>query len=108
MDAAVEHSLEGIRSILLPLLEECGVEKAIVFGSRSRETHDRRSDLDLILVMKTSDRFLKRYDRIASIYRALPLLEIEVLVYTPEELARNSARPFFSKILEEGRVIYER
>jgi predicted nucleotidyltransferase len=104
----VNLSLDEIRSSLLPFLKQSGVEKAIVFGSHARGTQDRKSDLDLILVMETSDRFFKRYDRITGIYRALPSVELEVLIYTPEELDRNSTLPFFRKVLEEGKVIYER
>jgi len=100
--------LEEIRSSLLPMLEQCGIEKAIVFGSHARGTQDRRSDLDLILVMQTNERFFERYDRIASIRQALPSVELDILIYTPEELQRNCDRPFIRKALAEGKLIYER
>ena len=108
MDRVTAVSLEEIRSSLLPMLEQCGVEKAIVFGSHARGTQDRRSDLDLILVMETSARFLDRYDKIAGIRQALPSVELDILIYTPEELHRNCDRPFVRRALAEGKLIYER
>jgi len=101
-------SLEEIRSSLLPILEQCGIEKAIVFGSHARGTQDRRSDLDLLLVMETSARFFERYDKIAGLRQALPSVELDILIYSPEELQRNSDRPFIRKALAEGKLIYER
>jgi predicted nucleotidyltransferase len=101
-------SLDEICSSLLPIFHQCGVEKAIVFGSHARGTQDRRSDLDLLLVMETSERFFKRYDRIARIHQAVPSVELDILIYTPEELERNSDRPFVRRALAEGKLIYER
>ena len=72
--------LEGIRQALSPFYEKSRVQKAIVFGSFARGTQDRHSDLDLILVMPTQERFLKR----------------------------NADRPFFRRVLHEGKVIFER
>jgi predicted nucleotidyltransferase len=100
--------LEGIRQALSPFFANSRVQKAIVFGSFARGTQDRRSDLDLILVMPTRERFLKRYDEIADLYAIIPSLETEVLIYTPEEWERNADRPFFLRALREGKVIFER
>jgi len=105
---AVRLTLEDIRRTLRPSLEQCGVEKAIVFGSHARETQSQRSDVDLLLVVKTDERYFKRYDRIADVYRALPSAELDVLIYTPEELERNADRPFVRRVLQEGKLIYER
>lgn len=106
--SATALSLEEIRSSLLPMLKQCGIKKAIVFGSHARGTQDRKSDLDLLIVMETSARFFERYDRIAGIRQALPSVELDILIYTPEELERNSDRPFVRKALAEGKLIYER
>jgi hypothetical protein len=35
-------------------------------------------------------------------------VDLDLLVYTPEELARNRNRGFIRRALEEGKVIYER
>jgi predicted nucleotidyltransferase len=87
-------SAEDIQTLLRPILTRIGIRKAVIFGSLARGTQNRKSDLDLILVMDTEKRFLERYDEIAEIYRALPSMEVDVLIYTPAELERNSDRPF--------------
>jgi predicted nucleotidyltransferase len=99
--------IEEIRIQLTPTLRELGVGKAILFGSASRGTASRKSDIDLILVMETEERFFDRYQRIEEIYAKLKGRSVDMLIYTPSELKRISYRPFIRKILSEGKIIYE-
>jgi predicted nucleotidyltransferase len=93
---------------LRPALERHGFMKAIVFGSLARGDASRRSDLDLILVKRTNQRFFDRYgDVLYDLYDLAPEREIEALIYTPEELDRLAGRPFIAAALREGKVIYE-
>ncbi len=93
---------------LRPILRRRGIRRAIVFGSLARGEATRRSDLDLILVWETERRFLDRYDELlAEIARAVPERDVDALIYTPEELARLSGRPFIATALREGKTIYE-
>jgi predicted nucleotidyltransferase len=102
-------TLVEIRDTLRPFFDRTeSMVKAIVFGSYARGTQDARSDLDLLLVMETGERFLKRYDAIGGLYARIPRMEAEILIYTPEELERNAERPFLRRALSEGKVIYER
>ncbi len=83
-------------------------EKVIPFGSRARGEDDPCSDIDLVIIKETEQRFL---DRIASVYEVLqPARAIDVLVYTPDELERmrQEGNPFIEKVLQEGMVVYER
>ena len=92
---------------LRPVFQDHGFEKAIVFGSVARGTASRRSDLDLILVKRTSERFLDRYGSVLhDLYDVAPEREIEVLIYTPEELRQLSRRRFIATALREGKVIF--
>jgi predicted nucleotidyltransferase len=102
------RSRADVKTVLNPILEKAGVIKAIVFGSYARDTATPRSDLDLIIIMKTKERFFKRYDQIDEVYKALEGIAVEILIYTPEELKKISHRPFIQKALSEGQVIYER
>ena len=100
--------LRDLAARLRPVLEQHGVQKAIVFGSVAKGTESRRSDLDLILVKRTTQRFLDRYGSILSdLYDAAPEREIEALIYTPEELERLADRTFIATALREGEVIFE-
>ena len=100
--------LDTLKKKLYPLFKEYKIEKAILFGSHARDEASRHSDLDLILVQKTNLRFLDRYDGLlASFSRALPEWDVDILIYTPEELAEISDRRFIQQALEEGKILYE-
>jgi len=67
-----------------------------------------KSDLDLILVQDTEKRFIDRYDGILyELSRAVSGRDVEVLIYTPQELKAINQRSFIKTALHEGIVIYE-
>ena len=99
--------LNEIRIQLAPTLRRLGVDKAILFGSLSRGTGSRKSDVDLLIVMETEERFFNRYERFEEIYAKLKGRSVDMLIYTPAELSKIGQRPFIKKILAEGRIIYE-
>ena len=84
-------------------------ERVILFGSRARDEAHVESDYDF-LIIKESDQ--PRYRRSGPLYTALADLpvEVEVVVYTPEEVQEWSAVPeaFVTTALREGLVLYER
>lgn len=101
--------LEQELARFLPLLAgPGGAEKVILFGSLARNEGREDSDLDLVVVKKTS---LPFWRRIAEVRRLLkPRVAADVLVYTPDEFAELSAeRPFVrDEVVRDGRVVYER
>ena len=58
----VTHHLEYIANLLRPVFEKRGVERALIFGSYSRERETRKSDIDLMIIVDTDKRFFDRYD----------------------------------------------
>ena len=101
-------SIDELRKRLRPIFEQQGVLRAIVFGSLARGDDSRHSDLDLIVVQDTERHFLDRYDGLlAPIARAVPGRDVDLLIYTPEELARLASRPLIAQALREGVTIYE-
>lgn len=91
-----------------PIFEKYGILRAVVFGSLARGESTRRSDLDLMLVQETDKRFLDRYDGILSdITDVVRGRDVDLLIYTPEELESMSNRVFIKRILKDGTVIYE-
>jgi len=84
-------------------------ERVILFGSRARDEAHVESDYDF-LIIKESDQ--PRYRRSGPLYTALADLpvEVELVVYTPEEVQEWSAVPeaFVTTALREGLVLYER
>jgi predicted nucleotidyltransferase len=103
-----QDALETLASQLRPIFEKHRVLRAIVFGSLGRGEASRRSDLDLIVVQETDKRFLDRYDDLLrEIAQMAPGRDVDLLIYTPQELAGMADRPFIATALREGKVIYE-
>lgn len=97
-----------LKKKLLPVFKKHKVEKAILFGSLARDEASRHSDIDLIIIQNTTRRFPDRYDGIlAAFSQALPEWDVDLLIYTPEELAKISGRPFIMQALKEGKILYE-
>jgi len=82
------------------------VEKISIFGSYPKRGPDLFTDLDILVIMKTSKSFLERTKEIYSLL-ALPV-DADILCYTPEEFERIRERGFFKKILAEEVVLYEK
>ena len=87
------------------MLPRLGVRRAILFGSMARGKVSGHSDLDLIFVVDTQERFADRCHRF---YVTLePRVGMDILVYTPEEFEVMRQRPFFRRALAESKVLYE-
>ena len=100
--------IDILKQRLQPLFKEHKIEKAILFGSLARNEASRHSDIDLILIKDTDLRFFDRYDGVlASFSQALPEYDVDMLIYTPEELEKISDRHFIRQALKEGKVLYE-
>jgi len=91
---------------ILPLLINLGVKKIILFGSLSVGKVHRSSDIDLLVVKDSNQRFL---DRLDELYRTIkPNYGVDFFVYTPEEFEEMSlTNPFLRRAVKEGRVLYE-
>ena len=102
-------SRKEISNALRPVFKKYNIQKAIIFGSFAKEGEvTKRSDLDLVLIKETKQRFFDRYQGLyKDVYDTLKPLQIDLLIYTPGELKNISHRKFIKRILEEGIVIYE-
>jgi len=84
-------------------------EKIILFGSAVRGEMDAYSDLDVAVIKETTTPFVQRGIDAVKMLRS-GLGPIDLFVYTPEEFQRmkENENPFIERILEEGRVLYEK
>jgi len=102
-------SRKTIADIARKIAEPLNPEKIILFGSYAWGKPDKDSDLDLFVIMESTERPIKRA---ASIRRILKdgYVPMDILVRTPEELRHriNIGDPFIKKILRDGQVIYAR
>jgi len=92
---------------LLEVLRPYEPERVYLFGSAAREEADELSDLDLVVIKRTS---LPFFERLREVAKLLPAGSggVDVLVYTPEEFLRmqQEGNAFAELIAEEARLIY--
>ena len=89
------------------LCQHIAPERIILFGSWARGSATRRSDIDLFLVWDCDLPPLDRIGQVLALLTDAPA-PVEVIVYTPAELARRVDRPFIRQLLAEGKVLYAR
>jgi len=98
-----------IAEIVRRIVQTAQPEKIIVFGSRARGDARPDSDLDVLVIQDSNE---PRYRRSVPLYVALAEVpaEVEVMVYTPEEVEEWSQVPqaFVTTALREGITVYER
>lgn len=102
----------AVQTIVVALARRPEVERAFLFGSYARGRRDLFTDLDLLIVMNSPLDFVTRvadmYQYLAGSDNAPIGVDIDLLVYTPEEFQRNASRGFIRRALEEGELIYEK
>jgi uncharacterized protein len=85
-------------------------EKVILFGSYAYGEPTPDSDVDLLVIMKTTATQKERYLAVSRLLhpRQFP---VDIIVKTPEEVESALARKgnfFMQEIMRKGRVLYER
>ena len=83
-------------------------ERVLLFGSLAVGDTGEWSDIDLVIIKETNQRFLDRIKEVMQLLR--PRVGVDILVYTPAEFARLSQERAFvrDEIMGKGRVVYER
>ncbi len=100
---------EIIQHMLEKLLTEYAPQKVILFGSYAYGNPWPDSDIDLLIIKDTSERFIDRWVTVRRIlsdpHRTVPL---ETLVLTPQEVCGRLAigDQFLAEIMEKGEVLY--
>jgi len=103
------NSEREIQRIVKRIAEGYRPLKVILFGSHAWGEPTDDSDIDLLIVKETSDRFIDRWvevrQLIADPKRRIP---VEPIVMTPDELDRRLTRgdQFFERIVRNGKLLY--
>jgi len=84
-------------------------ERIVLFGSHARGDATETSDVDLLVVARTTNPKPKRSVPLYSLLRDYPFSK-DILVYTPEEVEeyRHLRASLIHQALEEGIVLYEK
>ena len=102
----LEQELERIVEIIV---NEYKPDRVILFGSLVHGKIHEWSDIDLVIVKETPRRFLDRMREIFLLAR--PRVSLNVVVYTPEEVAEMKRQKHYfwkDEIIGKGRVLYDR
>lgn len=98
-----------LRRISQVIIQNYFPEKIILFGSLASGNIHEWSDIDLVIIKKTNERFIKRLHDVA--FLTHPEVGVNFLVYTPSEFQEMiSDDNYFvvDEILKKGRILYEK
>ncbi|MBU0573259.1 MAG: nucleotidyltransferase domain-containing protein [Candidatus Margulisbacteria bacterium] len=97
-----------IKTVTQKITDKFKPQKIILFGSNASGSPNQDSDLDLFIIMPSS---LRRDERSREVSNLLGdrLFPLDVLVYTPDEIASSLKRgnSFIKEILEKGKILHE-
>ena len=96
----------ALEEVLVQLSQIPEVERVILFGSYAAGRRDLFTDLDLLIVMDSELDFVQRTAELYS--RIQTDVDLDLLVYTPEEFTKNRGSSFIRRALQTGQVIYEK
>jgi len=99
LDEALQRIVDGLSHIP-------EVERAILFGSYAHGRRDLFTDLDLVVVMDSQAGFIQRGGDLRM--RLGARVDLDLLVYTPAEFESMAGYGFLRRVVETGRVIYEK
>ena len=84
-------------------------DKIILFGAFAAESASVASDIDLLIVKRTDDRFIDRWSEVRKIISdTTRTVAVDTFVLTPLEASERLARgdQFLTSILQKGKVLY--
>lgn len=98
---------KAIDQVVEQIVEKFKPQKIILFGSYGRGNPRPESDVDLLVVMKTSD---KKINQSLEIRRHLDVMfGLDLVVYTSKRVKErvDMGDWFLRDVLKEGKVLYE-
>ena len=99
----------SLRPAIQRIVNELNPENVILFGSYAYGKPNPHSDVDLLVIMKTSASLKERSWKVSRLLLPRPF-PVDILVKTPKEIekALKSGDFFLKEILTRGKVLYER
>jgi len=99
----------ALSDIVQRIVSELDPEQIILFGSYGYGSPTEDSDVDLLVIMETSDRPADRYLAVSRLIRPRPF-PLDILVKTPDEISQALEKGdfFICEIVSQGQTLYER
>lgn len=97
--------IDLIKAIAKRLKEQYGAKEVILFGSYAKGNPHEDSDIDLLIISDSKERFFERQATVRRLLRDLKKrIPVSPVVLTPEELEERKKHEdqFISEILETG------
>lgn len=95
-----------IKKIVGQIIKGYKPEKIIIFGSFASGKPKENSDVDLVVIKKTPEKFTARLLKIAGMIKSS--LGTDILVYTPKEWEEGLQEEnyFMKEIVKKGKLVY--
>jgi predicted nucleotidyltransferase len=99
---------DELSRIVQIIKREYDPERIILFGSMAGKRIHEWSDIDLLVIKKTSKRLIDRTLEVGRLVH--PKVGIDLFIYTPEEyeLLLRERSSFLLSVLETGETVYEK
>lgn len=99
----LQDELDRITNILI---NQYNAEKIILFGSMATGDIHEWSDIDLIVIKKTKEPFIKRLKNASLLIGSN--VSCDLIIYTEEEFEKmkKEKRSFAKDVMKKGKVIY--
>lgn len=94
--------------IVKVLVKDYSPEKIILYGSVAHRKMKEWSDLDIVVIKNTNQRF---YDRIGDVlHLTRPHEAVDFLVYTPQEFSDMQKYNYFisQEVIQKGQILYDK
>lgn len=114
MESSAQTYRERIRLVIMriaaTIARELNPQKIVLFGSHAYGEPPKGSDIDLLIVMETSEPFHKRWARVYRWSENREKESFSPFVFTPKELEERleAGDPFLQEIERRGKVLYAR
>ena len=106
IDFMTQTQQNTIDSIVKQIIANYKPEKIILFGSAATGDMGPDSDIDVVVIKNTHERF---YDRMSTVRGAIQANgPLDILVYTPQEYAILTDESWFvgEEIAKKGKTVY--
>ncbi len=100
---------DQIKHLVQKIVEVSSPQKVILFGSYATGHITPDSDLDVLVIKESLEPRFKRTREIRKSLRGSKI-PLDILMYTPSEIKEweNVKTVFITRVLREGKVVYER